>query len=222
MRKRSSVWRALLIAGALAASVWLFYEYQAVLVLFRTFSAWCLSAGRFAAAFLRRIIAEAVRSFLFGRFMKPLWAALGLTWLTVYASKQLQQTLGPRITQWKTQTVEGWRGLPWYLKTATLLAAIAVAAFFSLGLWLVPFGIPFLGKMVAKAKVAWANSWLRKKTRSLRMRVRLWMRRHRHNRCIRVVRGCRYYLICRDRSWNARADELIANVTSDTEPSGSS
>lgn len=220
MRKRLSVWRALLLAGALTAAVWLFYEYQAVLVFFKTFSTWCLHAGRFAGVFLKRIIVEAFRTFLFGKFMRPLWAGIGLTWLTTYAARHAQRTIGPRITQWGTQTVEWWRVLPWYFKTATVLAVMAVAVFFSLGLWLIPFGIPFLGKMVAKAKVAWANSWLRQKTRSIRMRVRLWMRRHRANRCIRVVRGCRYYLICRDRSWNARADEFVEKVTGEAEPSG--
>lgn len=207
--------------GALAAAVWLFYEYQAVLVFFRTFWTWCLNAGRIAAGFLKRIIAEAVRSFLFGKFMKPLWAAVGLTWLTAYAAGHVQQTIGPTVAQWGERTAEGWRTLPWYLKAATVLAGLAVAAFFGLGLWLVPFGIPFLGKLVAKVKVAWANSWLRSRTRSIRKRFRLWIRRHRHYRCVRVVRGCRYYLIRRDRSWNARADELVEKVVGDAEPSRS-
>lgn len=198
-------WRLLLFCGAVVITGWLVYEYDVIAVLFRSLWNWILTGWRWFIAFMQR---TAVRIGI-RRALRPLWIALGLVWLGTFFKKLYRRTVGKRVAAWVRLSKRRWRNAPWWIKASLAVVLIALMLVFGVGLWLVPFGVPFVGTAVRKVRVWWIDSWLERRMRNMRKRFRLFVRRYRDRWWARTYRGMRYYRLRRDRRWRARAKEII-------------
>ena len=196
MARRRIVWHAILFAAALGVMAAIFvYTTGAGTIIFRSVWRWIAYAARWVWFFLQRVMLRLVTRFA----TKPIWKITGLTAVTAYLSRVAKKHITPRASRYTERCKKIWRGCPWYVKGAALLGCVLTAIFFGVGLWLLPFGVPFYTKIAAKAQVMWTNSWLHARTRSLQMRWRCFLRRKQHIFCFRWVRASRHFIIKRER-----------------------
>jgi len=204
MARRHLLWHAVLLAGAITAMVAIFvYTTGAGTIIFRSVWRWLLYAGRWLWFFLQRVMLRLMTRFA----TKPIWKITGLTAVTAYLYRVSKKHITPKAKRYTDACKTLWAGCPWYVKGAALVGAVLVSIFFGLGLWLLPFGVPFYTKLATKAQAMWANSWLHAKTRALQMRWRCLLRRKQHIACVRWLRAGRYFILKRERKTLAWTEE---------------
>lgn len=207
--RRHMALRALLLTGVLAVSVWLIYEYELIIILGR----WIVGSAGAIRIFFQRLAVGTFRSFFMRQALKPLWTGIGLAWLVSYTSKRFKTVFGSKISNSWRFVKGSWRSQPWHIKTIVVVSGTVVIFFLGWGLWLIPFGLPFFGRIAVKAKAAWADSWIRRKMRKIRFRIRRFLRNNDRRWVCRSVRAIQYYLICRDRTWSKRADKAVSMIS---------
>ncbi|MEX1027283.1 MAG: hypothetical protein WD049_04650 [Candidatus Paceibacterota bacterium] len=213
MARRHLVWRALLLVGALVITGYLILKYEIAIVLFRSIWNWLVYAGRWIWMFVRAVTWKATHSWVIRKSLEPLWRAVGLTALAAYLVRSGRRHVGPRISVFITRVKTAWARCPWYVKAIVLVGGVALALSFGVGLWLIPFGVPFYTRIAAKIQVKLADSWLTRKTRTFRMKWRCLLRRNRNRFVVRRLRGSRYWLIRRERRTTAWADRKVRALT---------
>jgi hypothetical protein len=195
--------RALLLLVVLALIGWMILEFDTVVILFRSLWRWIIRAAKFLRKFLFRIIKSVIRK----RFLRPIWAALGLLWLGRYLTKKFKSKWGEKLTSCWGSTKDFWKRLPWSLRAAIIAGFLVVGFLLGLGLWLIPFGIPFAEKLAIKLQIIFANTGLQKLTRRLKSRAMKAYRWIKPYPPITQLRIARIWLLKRDRALSRWADK---------------
>ena len=206
-------WKVVWIVSALLISVVLIVEFNALLVLFRALWIRLAWVGRWGWVFGRRLALSMARRLMLRQVMKPVLTLLGVTWLTRFVSRHFGAYVAPRARYVWLQSRRHWHHTPWFVKGGVLIGGLAVALLLGVGLWLIPFGIPYAGTAAAKLQLALADSWIMSRTRAIRARFHRWMRARRGHVLIRPIRGFRYWIIRRHRLWDRRAARALAAIT---------
>lgn len=210
--RRVLTWKSLLIVAGLLLTILLIIEFHTAVVLFRALWHRVLWAGRWVGVFGRRFMIRIARRLMLKQLIKPILTLLGVTWLTRFLVKHFGAYVAPKLRVARLRIARSWYHVPWYLKACLLVAAVVLAVSLGIGLWVIPVGIPFAGKVLVKLQLMLADSWMMKRTRAIRLRAHHWTRARRDHAPIRAFRGVRYWIIMRHRTWDARATRALAAI----------